>query len=133
MNSIGKRGENPPFIRQIGIITKKQNKRGLTKMGFEKLQELGILSKEDFEKLQNGYLESWIYNYIQLHQYFSPKKMTGDFMLQEFGINLRGHHGEKFIDELRRILVYRFLPYIKKLKNLNKIQKINSYTYEVKA
>lgn len=102
-------------------------------MGFEKLQELGILSNEDFKKLENGYLESWIYDYIQLHQYFSPKKMTGDFMLQEFGINLRGHHGVKFIDELRRILVYRFLPYIKKLKSINRIQKINSYTYEVVA
>ncbi len=97
---------------------------------FDKYREFEVLSEEDLEKLRNK--RSWLIDYIRDKSYFTLARAAGDFMYDQWDINVAGKgKSQSSAGEIRRLLIYGLLPVVRELLKTGKIVKHNQRTYKV--
>ena len=96
----------------------------------EKFREFNVLTELDLAKLIER--EAWILNYIDNHQFFSIANLVGNFMLNEWEINLQSCKSGNPSLEMKKHLIYLFRPLINDLFLQKKITRYNTKTYKVR-
>lgn len=92
------------------------------------LDDYNLKDQEDFNR---DNIRDFSYNFIKENTYISIRRLAGDF-LHYLGYNVKSCKGNtSFIQELRRVLAYCFIPHIRRFLKEGKIEKYSKLLYKV--